>query len=234
LLLSRYEAGDHRAVWDELHSVRDFAALEPLVQQDVRGVVRATVRRATQNIRTIYRSLTAAHFAFSDPLSARPTNRDGPAIRQALVAAAGPIPILLEAWLEAVNLVTFRGCPRAADAAIAWKAALFDPFEFACSRQSVREDLENRRPDERFGFSFAGDTWQKNDISGGPSTRIILHSGPIDASVLESREQNPVDVEGIWFVDYLRRYFDGGGFRATSISKPNAFPPLLVSGLVPV
>jgi hypothetical protein len=235
LLSSRYDAGDRAGVWDELHSLHDVNALEPQALRDVEEVVVATIRRAVSNLRTIYHRLVEARFVFEDPTWAEPSGQEGLEIRDLLAANVGPIPIVLGEWLEHVTLVSFRGRPLAPAAAAPWKRAMLDPFEFVCSQESVEADLENRDEAGRFDLPFAADTYIKNDISGGRETRIRLPATTVDARVFESNEQS-TDAKGIWFVDYLRLYFESGGFRRTMLSARDAADciPIPVGDLLPI
>jgi hypothetical protein len=236
LFLSRYDAGDRTGVWDELHAIRDVAALEPYVRQDVENVAVATMRRAASNVGMLYRQLLERGYIFSDPEFARPWGEEGIMIRDLLATAAGPIPPVLAAWLSELHSVSFRGRPRPLEGIAAWKHAMLDPFEFGCDRESVEAQIENRRDGESLEFEFAGDTYHKNEISGGPPTCILLPSSSVDALVIESAEQSPEGAGGIWFVDYLRSYFDAGGFRKTRLSAPDAmdFVPTRVDDLLPI
>jgi hypothetical protein len=99
---------------------------------------------------------------------------------------------------------------------------------------------------ESFRLPIAGDYLHKNDVSGGAATVVPLPSDEADARVVEDDgvwfEQymqnqsklglpNHVETlaatprpgdEPIWLVDYLRMYFEAGGFRR--VAGTTAYP----------
>jgi hypothetical protein len=230
-LLSRYLAGDCLGVWRALHAVPNTSTVDVDARADIDAVVCETIDRAALNIRLIGEHLTASGFEFAEQQWLDVS--EGRAVRESLIAAVGSIPPVLGAWLLRPTMVSFRGRPATIDADT-WTWALVDPFEFWCSRESVESDLECYREADPLRIDVAGDTYIKNDISGGSATYITLSSPSIDARVFESAEQTAED-DGMWFVDYLRRYLTKGGFCLTKLSAANAarLVPPTPEGLVP-
>ncbi len=235
-LTSRYVAGDRAGVWDELHSIQDINTLDPRRRRDVEDVVGETIDRAAQNVRTLHHRLVKQRFVFSNRRWGQPTNPDSTEIRNILAEVFGSTPPVLAAWLKQVTSVSFRGHPRGRDLT-GWKYATLDPFEFLLSRNTLKMALDEWQiEDDRFCLGFAGDTWHKNDVSGGEETCILLPAKTVDVLVFESPEQNPDGRKGVWFVDYLRSYFVCAGFRKTSLSARDAenFIPIPINELLPV
>ncbi len=251
----RYDAGERRAVWDELHALGPLGAVSTDVRADAEMVAVRTIERAVINLAQIHRRLVGLGFEFQLPEYAFvDAGASHAAALRALERKVGAVPATLRALFRAVGEVSFRGWLPSWGSADEWYAQLLDPFEFLADVQSEIERVEDEEApeDERdFRLPIAGDYLHKNDVSGGAPTVVPLPSDEADARVIEddgvwfkeymakvrelgSRAEALVNVpqppdEPIWLVDYLRLYFDGGGFRR--VAGTEAYPEELVQTL---
>jgi len=186
--------------------------------------------------------------------------------RRALVRTVGPLPLSLDAWFREVGYVFFRGRPSVWTGSHPWHEELLDPLEFVYSRSEIAYQLQMQAeyPDDEpppasqpyfesagaffpkpsFELVFAGDFFHKNEVSGGGPTVALLPADTADVRILEDTgaaytdfvNSEPGDEDGIWFVDYLRRYFARGGFRRMRPDHvyPPAFWPGLAQGLLEI
>ena len=65
--LERYEAGERRRVWDELHALGPLDAVPEATRRDAEGVADRTMQRAAINLRAVHDRLVAAGFRFDLP-----------------------------------------------------------------------------------------------------------------------------------------------------------------------
>jgi hypothetical protein len=253
-LVERYRQGDHVAVWDELRALGSLGSAPAALRAEVAEVARLTMERAAVNVDTLFGRLTEMGYTFC---CAEPRTRPGPesvAIRAFLRQHVGAIPDSFDAWLSHVGNISFRGILSSWHGSQPWEGELFDPLECALSREQVADELEHARelheedfpgaPLTEFPLPFAGDFFHKNNISGGAASEIILPSDHADARITEDNggrytdyhDGLPGDESGIWFVDYLRRYFGNGGFRRVRRDHPypTSFFEDLAEGLLPI
>ena len=252
-LPDRYDAGDRVAVWEELRALGSLEHADDALRQAARSVAGRTMQRAAANVATIHRRLIGFGYVFDEPREALVNPKAGPAQTLRLLGAkVGVVPYSLEAWFEQVGYVFFRGRPASWEGSHPWEAELLDPIEFVYDRSAMEAELErqeecadNADPDEAaFHFEFAGDFFHKNDVSGGAPTYAVLPACTADVRVFEDNggaytdfvDSRPGDRGGIWFVDYLRRYFERGGFRRMrpGHTYPPAFWPGLAEGLLEI
>jgi hypothetical protein len=260
-----YAGGDRIAVWNELHACgslrgdaqRDDARAVALQTMKRAAHNVATIHRRLIALGYIFDEPRRAHV--------RP-NSGIARTRRALERTVGPLPPALDAWFREVGYVFFRGHPRAWTGSHPWHDELLDPIEFIYSRSEIalqREIRDEHRdkeppstsqayfdaavdffPPESFELVFAGDFFHKNEVSGGGPTVALLPAGTADVRVLEDNgaaytdfvDSRPGDDNGIWFVDYLRRYFERGGFRRMrpDHTYPPEFWPGLAQGLLDI
>lgn len=253
-LRERYDAGDRIAVWDELHALGPLSRAGEALRRDARDVAALTMRRAAHNVVTIHRRLLDIGYVFDQPRRAHvPPNWDIARTRRAAARAFGPLPPSLDEWFRKVGYVFFRGHPASWSGSHPWHHELLDPIEFVYSRDQIASELEMREeyPDEDqreyrsvFELVFAGDFFHKNEVSGGGPTVALLPADTADVRVREVNgagytdfiDSEPGDEDGIWFVDYLRRYFRRGGFRRMRPDHryPPEFWPGLAEGLLEI
>ncbi|MDB5072864.1 MAG: hypothetical protein JWM87_3975 [Candidatus Eremiobacteraeota bacterium] len=252
-LLDRYDAGERIAVWEELRALGSLEHADNALRQAARDVARRTMQRAAANVATIHRRLIDFGYVFDNPRDALVKPNAGIAKTLRLLnAKVGAVPYSLEAWFEQVGYVFFRGRPASWGGSHTWKAELLDPIEFIYDSSAMDAELERQEeyaddedPDEAaFHFEFAGDFFHKNDVSGGGPTYAVLPACTADVRVFEDNgaayarfvDSWPGDEDGIWFVDYLRRYFERGGFRRMQLNHtyPPAFWPGLAEGLLEI
>jgi hypothetical protein len=244
--LERYDAGQRREVWDELHALGSLDGAPAELRRDVADVANRTMDRAARNVATLYGRLTALGYVFDLPEHARvPPNAAVAADERALIAKAGPLPASLTAWLRIVGVVSFRGHLPSAGTARSWYRQLVDPLEFLPDVQSEIErlaEIEGLDEDEvdeeerDFQLVIAADVYHKNDFSGGGPTMIPLPSDEADARIVEDGDDAPWRPALVWFVDYVRAYFEAGGFRrvAATVSYPDEIVRDLADGLLEI
>jgi hypothetical protein len=252
-LPDRYDAGERIAVWEELRALGSLEHADNALRQAARDVARRTMKRAATNVATIHRRLIDFGYVFDNPQEAlvKPSAASAKTLRL-LGTKVGAVPYSLEAWFEQVGYVFFRGHPASWGGSHPWKAELLDPIEFIYDTSNIDAELEyqeeyadDEEPDEAaFHFQFAGDFYHKNEFSGGGPTYAVLPACTADVRVFEDNgagytdfvDSRPGDDGGIWFVDYLRRYFERGGFRRMrpDHTYPAAFWPGLAEGLIEI
>lgn len=254
-LLDRYDAGDRTSVWDEIHALGPLHALDAHARDDIDGVARRTVERAGVNLKTIHDRLVRVGYHFDMPAFALvPPNADMAVTKARLLETASPVPATLAAWFDLVGYASFRGSPPQWSGAKTWHEELFDPFEFIYGLDAIDSMLEaiEEDPDEfqrpdgtaAFRLEFSADFFHKNDFSGGGMTFASLPAAGADARVFEDNREayvdfvdcEPGDQQGIWFVDYVRRYFQHGGFRRVRADRtyPGDFFAPLSEGLLSI
>jgi hypothetical protein len=249
-LLKRYDGGDRASVWIELHSIVALSKEPRAVQDAAYQVCLRAMKRAVSNVIAIREHLLATGFPFESENESHilPSNENAELVR-ALTSLVGPVPLTLQAWLRRVGYVCFRRHPNSSKLVPA-SDHLLDPLEFQFSPEMLDEERDLRRErinsgeiDACFRLEFAGDLYHKNEISGGAPSYIILPSDSVDALVVEddcatvverSRcegkplgWQEAVALQGerdrrLWFIDYLREYFNGGGFRRIATEQDSS------------
>jgi hypothetical protein len=261
-LLERYDAGERRRVWGEIHALGPLSLASDEMQRDAAAVARRTMERAVRNLGVLHERLNAGGFRFDLPAYAFvQVGEEHTAALRALVEKVGAVPPTLKALLAAIGDVSFRGWLPARGSANEWRAQLVDPFEFIANVRGEIDRVEDElvAPEDReFRLPIAGDYLHKNDFSGGAETVVPLPSDEADARVVEddgvwfkeylenlskfglsneaealAAAPRPVD-KPIWLVDYLRMYFEAGGFRrvAGTTAYPEDFTRPLAEGLL--
>jgi hypothetical protein len=255
--LERYDAGERRQVWNELHALGRLGLVPEEVRRDVERVARRTMERAASDLDVIHSRLGALGFRFDLPEYAFvPAGAQHAEALAQLVAKVGEVPASLRALFAAIGDVSFRGWLPSWGSAQAWQALLLDPFEFLVDVKDGIDRVEDASasPAERdVRLSIAGDYLHKNDVSGGESTVVLLPSDEADARVVEDDGEwfrqslanlrtfragaatDPLAAppprleKPMWLVDYLRMYFDAGGFRR--VPGTTAYPDAVLRGL---
>jgi len=223
-LLERYDAGDRRAVWDELHAIGAIETLDPARRDDVLAVVEATIGRAESNVRTIHARLVSLGFVFEYPGDNRFGEIDsGLEATMALFAEIGPLPPAIARFCARIGTVCLRGWLPSAGTEDEWKARFLDPLEIL---PSYDVEGSNVIP------SLCQSTRAKNDyFKEYAPTRLSVPAPGVDALVREAESAEPV-----WFVDYLRAYFVAGGFRTVAATQqtPGEFVRFLATDLLEI
>lgn len=130
--LSRYLAGEHEPVWDELVALGASVREEP-VYSDALAVARETMRRVRRNVEMLIPRLEAVRYEFGygwvkehkfpsgppDPVFTPPRRHVAGAIAE-LEDRVGALPLSLRAFYEVVGSVNFVGQPP--DAWADWRA----------------------------------------------------------------------------------------------------------------
>ncbi|MBV8582221.1 MAG: hypothetical protein JOZ86_16480 [Candidatus Eremiobacteraeota bacterium] len=254
-LLERYDAGERRDVWNDLHALGPLSGASAGVRQDVEAVAKRTMERVASNLVVIHDRLVALSFRFQDPeCSLVLANGRHPAELDVLEKYVGAVPASLRALLGVIEGASFRGWLPSRGSADSWYDQFLDPFEFLPDVRGEIDRLEDDEvgPNDRdFRLTIAGDYLHKNDVSGGAPTVVPLPSDEVDARVIEddgvwfkaymanvielgsrsdALDATPQQVEQpIWLVDYLRMYFEAGGFRR--VAGTTAYPEDLMRDL---
>jgi hypothetical protein len=229
MYLERYANGECREVWEELYQLGD-SAYDDAIWPDVSAVVRETMRRARENVRTLVgelesigylfgvRSDGSAFHTFKSPHIDPVLNTDQHI--QKLERQAGAIPLSMRMWWEVVGEVDFRGHhPQLglySDPLLVYsvECALEDFDEWS---QTVESDgIEETGP---FRITIAPDFYHKDDVSGGSPYQMSIGTPCIDALVLN-------ECRGVKFVNYLRECFRWGGFPGLERSASGARHPI--------
>lgn len=228
--IGRYVAGDCQAVWAEVHGTdpgNDFSQMG----DQVRAVVRETLRRVRFNVEQIIRCLRAAGYEFVDPTPNGPWPRDpfvppgqdSPAFANWLQELVGPVPLIIDAWIRTVGDINLVGnhpewheCDLMTDALVVELElrGYADRGPGWDAREHFRSELEAWKGDVaeygakavgRFLLPFAPDAYHKVNVSGGAPYGIHLPDQAADAIC-------QVNGREIYFTDYLRECFSSGGF----------------------
>jgi hypothetical protein len=251
--LERYDAGNRAEVWAELRSITALSEEPRSIREAAIQVCSRAMERAASNVTAIHGHLLRLGFQFEVPKeSYSPPTVESAELNRALISAVGPVPLTLQAWLGKVGSVIFRGQRTTSQPGPLDQ--LLDPLEFTFSHDMVSDGLEQQSEriedgdiDARFRFEFAGDLYHKNEISGGGASFIELPADSVDALVIEDDaariierkrleglplgQQDALALHGnsdrqIWFIDYLREYFEGGGFRRLGSNDDLSFQEL--------
>jgi hypothetical protein len=211
LLIDRYLAGDHEAIWED---IRARNAPTP----DDAEVATELMRRVAHNVDLVVSRLAGIgwRWAYPDSRRIQPTSDDLTALGQ-LESRLGPLPLALAACLREVGEVWLCGTlPSASPPTYAFDdlqeyPVLADPLVLPAAAW-VLEELElwdkddwitSKRP---FELEFAPDELHKANISGS-THNLILPSHDVDPilSGVQGRE-------GVTLVEYLRSSLKWGGF----------------------
>ncbi len=236
----RYDAGDRHQVWEELHALGPLGALPRAVREEAEIVAVSTMKRAVSNIRSLHDRLVTIGFEFDSPdVSFAPERVASAHDRAELEARVGKLPPLVDALVSTVGYVSFRGWLPAFGSREEWRDQYLDPLEILLDIPDAIETYEHARDVDSveapvFELTIAGDYLHKNDVSGGAATFIRLPSDEADGRVIEDDGATPAPTQGMWLVDYLRMYFESGGFRhvAGTRSYPADVVRYLADGLL--
>lgn len=262
-LFARYDAGERRAVWDEIHTLGSLDGITVEHRLDIEAVAHNTMMRAASNFETIQQRLVRLGFHFDDAsfAFARVGPRHALGLRS-LAKAVGEIPVSLTAMFEIIGDISFRGWLPSWGTADEWYGQFIDPFEFLPDVDGEIErvnDADTPAEDRGFRLEISGDYLHKNVCSGGAATFIPLPNDEADARVVEDdgvcfkKSMKNLDAlvfdsipdtdaaldqgkKFIWLIDYLRMYFDAGGFRRVpgTVSYPEELIQTLSTGLLEI
>ena len=225
--LSRYQDGNHEAVWAELVALGEAVQKEPL-RAEAWAVACETMGRAKHNIGLLIPRLTELGYRFGAlredenywkmPMTLAPPPADVRGAIEQVESLIGPMPLSLQAWFEvvgSVNLIGFH--PQ-------WPDVLtLDPLyvdglsgsyssilgeESGSLRDQFEEWQMNQEEEEEdigpFVLELAPDYYHKANVSGGLPYGVALPAPVADATW-----------EFYWkettFVAYLRDCFRFGG-----------------------
>jgi len=229
----RYRQGQHEQVWTALLALGEKVRAEPYLAQ-AQAVARETMARAATNVGRIFNRLQEVGFHFALPdLAYNPPPDKIPHQLAELEELAGPLPLSLRAWYEAVGSVCFMG--EYPDVA-AYAAGPFSqapdlysdplvvfPLDYALS--AVRDRFEDGAGE--ILLPVAPDVYHKANVSGGAPYEIRLPDTAADARLLNEPHE-------LFFVPYLRLAFQWAGFPglAGAPDRPSTLIDLLASKLL--
>jgi len=239
--LRRYVAGEHERVWGELISFGEAVREEPLLTE-AKAVARETMKRARKNIARIIGRLEKLGYKFhrSDEYYVRPARDIKRRISQ-FESLAGPLPISLRAWYETVGSVCLMGdYPGlavyhkhiAGQENVCSDPLVVDPFEYSAEYEFGvwQDECEEGEADPTyFPFGIPPDLLHKSNYSGSGAYEIAVPSLAADARVTSEGLES-------FFVEYLRRSFQWGGFPGWEgeESVPKELISHLSAGLTPL
>jgi hypothetical protein len=108
---SRYVAGEHRQVWQELTTLGGKAISPPLIA-DALAVAREIIRRARHNLSLVHDRLCIEGYRFANPGQALVTRPPASALHvDEMEAKFGKFPLLIRAWYTEIESVDFTQDP---------------------------------------------------------------------------------------------------------------------------
>ena len=234
--MDRYRAGECVQVWDEIRALGATPQSTPM-GIDALEVAAETMRRARANIVEIVAHLEDLQFRFAanSPLEAL-----GPAttarVNDLESKLGGSLPLSVKAWYTYVGAVDLRGthpslCHVASDEEdVPRDFKLADPLVVAPIEwllEGFSHWSSGLWGDQAFKLELSPDDLHKANISGG--TYDMPLSGPQADAVL-------LDWHSFYFVDYIRRVFEWGGFPGWERypEPPRAEIEYLTRGLLPL
>ena len=215
-LLTRYERGQHEAVWVALRRRR----LDAAAREEARAVATATMRRVAHNVDLLAgRFAKAGWKALSGKLRTPPAPADQKAMKQIEKITSAPLPPSLAAFFTVVGGVDLvwdyqRG--DVPDLAMGIAIEDLDPLSVDPARRATslfEEWAEGERPP--YPLDLAPDALHKGNISGGAPYGVSLPSLATDPRFGNDEIGQP-------FVDYLRRSCKWGGFPGLATRRTNA------------
>ena len=227
--LSRYRAGEHRAVWADLRALGETVR-DPRHFEDARAVAVETMTRVRRNVETLIERLSDAGYEFGIEGVGRPTaplsppDAGTPRYVRWMEDLGGPLGLSARAWVEVVGDVNLNGNhplwagrDMYTDALVvefeyrAWPLPDGRPFDarghHASEWEAWAEAVAEDGPEETgpFGFDVAPDFYHKANVSGAGSYRVLVPDRTADAVIDLGGPTMP-------FTDYLRHCFAWGGF----------------------
>jgi hypothetical protein len=214
-LVSRYRAGEHEQVWQEL---RAHEAIDGEFRAEALEVACETMQRVAACADTVASRLSSRGWrALSGALRAAPTGEDVEAMQRFTAFLNAPLPSSLHAFWALVGGIDFVWNYDAEEAmpdlGIDLGVEDLDPLcvHSASMVASLLEEWEERRSpvdpelSDPFNVELAPDSLHKANTSGGPPYRIELPFTGADPVFMDEVHNAP-------FVDYLRLAFRWGGF----------------------
>ncbi len=218
MLLSKYEAGEHEAVW---HHIRSLDNLNEEQRTEVVAVAEATMRRVARNVDLLSDRLAKrgwlALFSEHSALRTMPAHSDRSVFIQIEEECGAPLPPTLFAFWKCVGGVNWVWDYRINSSAPNLNVDLpmdemdplcIDPPSVATSFLDEWKEQKNdpdRETDDPFPIELAPDYLHKANISGGMPYAISIPFWGADPVFANERHELP-------FVDYLRLVFKWAGF----------------------
>lgn len=197
-------------VWAELLAHGPAVRNAPL-SDDARAVAQAMMQRARHNIDLIVHRLEALGYRFALPDQVWiPPN---PAMQQELERIErdyGPLPLVLRAWFEVVGSVNLMGAHPALSsyADLDWDGSQAQDGDPLVVETELFTQLDIENYYDFYQLPIAPDVTFKSGESGLGSVSVLLPAPAFDAPLIDDGER----WTGSFFVPYLRRCFQWGGF----------------------
>lgn len=253
--LTRYQQGEHEAVWKELTLLGNDLWNEPMYTQATQ-VAEATMQRVQANIEQVIQNVhqMGLEFAsFDDPRPGSLLTSDGKvkhvplvlqttdqteAFQEAEQIIGMRLPIAYQMAVRFFQRVDLR-VPRLDESGAHLDAFYFDwggPDFLAYQHENWLENQEYLQDDfadeleAGLVLEFCPDYLHKDNISGGGGYGILVDSHPLDPVMVFADFQG--NFEGKTFMEYLRWCFQYGGFPGHH-HMPELLRQQLTQGLVP-
>lgn len=236
--LSRYEAGEHREVWNELRAL-GAAVRSPTVLPDARAVAEATMKRFGQNIEAIVAVLRRAKYPFASKKPLAAARADIEKKLGGVVTLVGPLPLAVEVFYCAFDGVDLGQkpdalipssnvfSPGALDEMGRYDPLLVVPFSTleseakAIAKRNKGRASALQDPLYPYLSPEPRSKGMGDEIADENPVRLVPDSG-VDARLSGAHE-------GMFFVDWLRSYVQAGGFLSLNNAGDRA---LLTKNLV--
>jgi hypothetical protein len=214
--VSRYQAGEHEAVWRDLRSAGPIE--DASLQEEAMAVATLTMQRVRRNVAAVTERLQSAGYPFHDfvPPWSPPPIDVARQITRIEDAAGGGCPVSLRAFWSVVGEVSWKHAEDTETPDAPWEGVPIAEADPLCvygpgsAWWSVEEWLQQREKQhpEAVGpleVVLAPDYLHKANISGGLPYAIRMPSSVADPPFENEEHALP-------FVDYLRLCFRLGGF----------------------
>jgi HEAT repeat protein len=225
--LARYQAGEHSA-WDELVRAAPAVLAHDDLRSEAQAVARALMQRVRRNADTLRATLREAGARLPAEAPPATAGSTAAATLARLGALAGPVPIALAAFYEAVGEINltppgrdydYGPCALEADgiALLALDPLVIDGLGVVArdlDDYQAEIDDSHREIVGPLRLAFAPDFLHKQNISGGAPYGFVLPppdaAEAIDPSVLDEGHDETL-------VGYLRLAFRWGGFPGLEV-----------------
>jgi hypothetical protein len=237
-LATRYERGEHDAVWKVL---RQRGSLGDQARAEAQAVAKLTMRRVRQNAEMLTSRLAARGWrAHSGSLLVAPTDADTDAILTIVETTGAPIPPSVHGFWTIVGGIDcvwdYRYDSDAPDLGVGVQMDEMDPLcvysasETATDLEAWTEMRADFPPDHAASLYLAPDYLHKANISGGDPCGFDPLFRGADPIFTDEEHELP-------FIDYLRLAFRWGGFprieRHRGRADVQAFVREMTAGMIP-
>jgi hypothetical protein len=220
-LLSRYERGDHVAVWQELRAAGDLVG-------DLRAIAlevsEETMRRVRRNFEALATALADAGWPVTRAEAlTRPPRNVAPRLAEMEALVGVPVPPALQGFWRIVGGIGLVSRDEEPPEHVPYRLMFLDPIEIADAESvwfAVEEWQEERveHHPELAGpieMPISADYLHKADISGGDAYSVWFPDASADPFVHDESHR-------LYFTDYLRLAVANRGFLRLHDEEDNA------------